>query len=450
MEIELEPGPSLLVILIFAFVFIILMTAKFKVHPFYVLLIAAFGTGISAGMPALTVLQTITEGFGKTLGAIGIIIICGTTIGVILERSGAALQIANFTLRRIGENRIPASVSIFGYTVSIPIFCDSGFVILSPLNKTLAGKAKISMAVMAVVLASALYATHCLVPPHPGPTAAVAAVSDVLHPSLQTNLLGRMVIIGLICAIPGVFAGYFWATRYAKRYWIEARPDVTFESLVAKYEKLPSVWVSFLPILLPVILIGLKSFELLPSGISFIGSPVAALIIGVFVALLLVPKLNAEVLNDWLGDGVKAAGVILAITAAGGSFGSVLRATEIGAYLGQVLSSWDIGLLLPFLMAAAIKTAQGSSTVAIITTAPLIAGMLPSLGLHTGWGPTFVLLAMGAGSIVVSHANDSFFWVVTKFSDLDVKTAFKVFTTATLVIGVVTMGFIYLLSLLFI
>lgn len=151
----------LLVILAVAFLFIIIMTTKFKVHPFIVLLITAFGTGIASGIPADEVISTIGSGFGKTLGSIGIIIIFGTIIGVFLQRSGAALRIAQFTLGLVGKNRVPQSVSIFGYIVSIPIFCDSGFVILNPLNKTLAKQAKISMAVMAVVLASALYATHC-------------------------------------------------------------------------------------------------------------------------------------------------------------------------------------------------------------------------------------------------------------------------------------------------
>lgn len=443
-------GPLLLIILFISFLFIIIMTTKFKVHPFFVLLLAAFGVGISAGLPVADVISNITTGFGRTLGSIGIIIICGTTIGVLLERSGAALSMANFFLKISGKKRVPLATSVFGYTVSIPIFCDSGFVLLSPLNKALAEGAKISMTVMAVVLSSALYATHCLVPPHPGPTAAVASVSEFIDASLQGSLMGRMVVLGLICAIPGVIAGFLWATRFAKKYYIEAKPEVSYDTLMQKYQKLPSAFLSFMPILIPVILIGLKSFSILPSGLAFLGTPVVALIIGVFFALLLVPKWNSEVFSAWLDDGIKAAGVILAITAAGGSFGTIIRATNIGSYLGEVLTQWNPGIFLPFLLAAAIKTAQGSSTVSIITTAPLIAGMLPTIGLATGWGPTFALLSMGAGSIMISHANDSYFWVVTKFSDLDVGTAYRVYTTATFLIGIVTMAFIYILSLFFI
>jgi GntP family gluconate:H+ symporter len=444
MEFRLVQGPVLLVILVVAFLFIIIATVKFKVHAFYVLIVAAFGTGVAAGIPATEVLKKMIEGFGNTMGYIGIIIIAGTTIGVFLERSGAAFQLAQFTLRRIGENRVPLSVSIFGFTVSIPIFCDSGFVVLSPLNRALAARAKISMSVMAVVLASALYTTHCLVPPHPGPTAVVASFNEVLG----QDIMGRVVVFGLLAAIPGVITGYWWATRYAKKFFVQARPEIPYENLINSEKKLPGFVKSLLPILLPVILIGLKSFALLPSAIEFIGVPTAAMLIGVVAALFLVPRWNAEILSDWLGDGVKAAGIILAITAAGGSFGTILRETGVGDYLGQLLSQWKLGLFIPFLIAAAIKTAQGSSTVAIITTAPLIASLLPSLGLDSEWGAVFAVLAMGAGSMVVSHANDSYFWVVTKFSELDTAISFKVYTTATLLIGVVSMIFIVLLYLL--
>ncbi len=173
------PVPFLFLLLTGAFVFIVVMTARFKVHPFFVLLLAAFLTGVTAGLPAEKVISEINDSFGRTLGAIGIVILSGTTIGVLLDRSGAALRMAMFFLRIAGRKRIPLATSLFGYTVSIPIFCDSGFVLLSPLNRSLAKTAGISMSVMAVLLSTALYSTHCLVPPHPGPTAAVAALIGV-------------------------------------------------------------------------------------------------------------------------------------------------------------------------------------------------------------------------------------------------------------------------------
>jgi gluconate:H+ symporter, GntP family len=443
----------LLLLLLAAFVFIIVLTAKFKVHPFFVLLSAAFLTGISAGLPAEKVIVEITEGFGRTLGAIGIVILCGTTIGVLLDRSGAALRMAGFFLWLAGRSRIPLATSLFGYTVSIPIFCDSGFVLLSPLNRSLARTAGISMSVMAVILATALYSTHCLVPPHPGPTAAVALFGEATeHVTAPMRLMGRLVVLGLICALPGVAVGYLWATRFARRYYISPDADssvVASAASLAVPERLPSVAASFAPILLPVALIGLRSFSLLPASFNFFGSPPAALFVGVIAALLLVPRWDSRVLSGWLDDGVRAAGVILAITAAGGSFGAILRLTGIGEHLSRTLSVLDLGLFLPFLLAAALKTAQGSSTVSIITAAPIVAPLLPQLGLAGDWGPVFALLAMGAGSMVMSHANDSYFWVVARFSGLDVGTAYRVYTTATLLVGVTVMGFVYLLSFAF-
>ncbi len=434
----------LILLLLTSFVFIIVMTARLKVHPFFVLLTAAFATGVAAGLPAEKVVTEIAEAFGRTLGSIGIVILCGTSIGVLLERSGAALCMARFFLKLAGQARIPLATSLFGYTVSIPIFCDSGFVLLSPLNKSLARSAGLSMSVMAVVLSSALYSTHCLVPPHPGPTAAVAVMAGTTQ-ALQGVLMGRLVVLGLLCAIPGAVVGYFWATRFARRYYIPPPAEEVREQQLPA--RLPGVAASFIPILLPVTLIALRSFSLLPGRLMFLGAPAVALFAGVAAALFLVPKWTPAVLNDWLDDGVRAAGAILAITAAGGSFGAILRITGIGQSLSGTLSSWDLGLFLPFLLAAALKTAQGSSTVAIITASPIVASLLPQLGLTGEWGPVLALLALGAGSMVVSHANDSYFWVVTRFSGLDVPTAYRVYTSATLVMGVTVIGFIYLVSL---
>jgi len=296
---------------------------------------------------------------------------------------------------------------------------------------------------MAVVLSSALYSTHCLAPPHPGPTAAVAVIADAIGVP-EGVLMGRLLVLGLVCAVPGVVVGYFWATRFARRYYVAPAAEGEREPEIPV--RLPGVVVSFIPILLPVTLIALRSFALLPTPLLFAGHPAVALMIGVGAALFLVPKWDATVLNDWLDDGVRAAGAILAITAAGGAFGAILRVAGIGQSLSQSLSAWDLGLFLPFLLAAVLKTAQGSSTVSIITASPIVASLLPQLGLAGDWGPVLALLALGAGSMVVSHANDSYFWVVTRFSGLDVSTAYRVYTTATLLMGLSILAVIYLLS----
>jgi gluconate:H+ symporter, GntP family len=442
-------GPILLLILVLSVLFIVILTSKFRVHPFLVLLLAAILVGISTGLPTMEILSAIKNGFGNTLGSIGIVIIAGTVIGVILEKTGASLSMANLVLRLVGRERSPLAISIAGYIVGIPIFCDSGFVVLSPLNNALSRISKISMTVMAFALAGPLYVIHCLIPPHPGPTAAAGVLGGDL---------ALIILWGIIAGIPAVFIGLYWALKFASRYYSEPPDGESFEEIVSRLKTLPSPVLSFAPIVIPIILIGLGSFANLdtrPFGqgrlqeiLVFLGDPGIALLSGVFISLILVKKWNPDVLGEWTNQAIRSAGPILAITGAGGAFGYMLRVTPIGDYLGAALLNWEIGLLLPFILAAALKTAQGSSTVSVITTSSLMVPILPQLGLDSNIGVVFVILAMGAGSMVISHANDSYFWVVSKFSNLDVGTAYKTYSTGTLILGVVTMIVVYLLSLL--
>ncbi len=441
-------GPILLVIFAISIVFIVLMTSKVKMNAFLVLLLAAFGVGLAAGLPIDKVLKAIKDGFGNTLGYIGIVIICGTIIGTILERTGAALSMANWVIRRVGAHNSPLAMAITGFIVGIPIFCDSGFVILSSLNKALAERSKISMAVMAVALSGGLYSVHCLIPPHPGATAASGIIGVDL---------GRVIILGLPLAIPAAVVAYFWATKIGRKYWVEAKPEVTYDDLIRKYGRLPNPGVSFIPIILPVILIALKSIAALPTSpfgtggfyktISLIGDPVSALVIGVFLSLILVTNWKEDILGGWMADGIKNAALILGITGAGGAFGTILKVTPIGEYLGNILSPLGLGIFLPFIIAMALKTAQGSSTVAIITSASLVAPLMGTLGFTGTWAPALVVVSMGAGSMIASHANDSYFWVVSKFSDMDTPTAYRAYTTATILEGAATMLCVWIVSL---
>jgi len=444
----MHDGLSLLLLLVLSIVAIILLTAKVRMNAFFVLILVALGVGLAAGIPVEKIAGVMKDGFGSTLGSIGIIIICGTTIGVILERTGAALSMAEAILRIVGKSRVPLSMSVLGFIVGVPIFCDSGFIVLSALNRSLAQRSSISMSVMATALATALYSVHCLVPPHPGATAAAGVIGADI---------GTVILLGLIPAVAAATAGYVWSTRFGRRYEVRPQSEVSIEELKSKYITLPHPIHSFVPIVFPVTLIALKSVAILPSRpfgdqlvfaiLSIAGDPSIALLAGVLVALTLVPKWTKEILDTWLQDGVKNAGLILAITAAGGAFGAVLRATQLGSAAGQSLSMWGLGIFLPFALAAVLKTAQGSSTVAILTAASMISPMLQPLGFAEGYGPVLVVLAMGAGSMIASHANDSYFWVVSKFSNLDLSVALKVFTTATILVGMVAMAVVYLMSL---
>ena len=445
-------GPMLLVILGVAIVMIVMLISRLKVHAFLALLTASFFVGLAAGMNPVEVSKTIMKGFGGTAERIGIVIIAGTIIGVFLEKTGAALTMAEAVLKWVGEKRPALAMSIIGYITSIPVFCDSGFVILSALNKSLSKKTGVSMAVMATALSTGLYATHTLVPPTPGPIAA----ANNLHAEL-----GMVIALGLLVAIPVTIAGYLWATRFASRYDVQAESSISYEELRAHFANLPSGVAAFTPLVLPIFLIGLKSVANFPGAIfgkgtlklviDFVGEPMVALLLGLIACLiLLAPKRDEEVLSGWVGQGIKDSASIIMITAAGGSLGALLAASKIADYLGASLAVFNLGIFLPFIIAAALKTAQGSSTVALITTSAIVYPLLESLGLASPTGAVLATMAVGCGAMVVSHANDSYFWVVAQFSDLKVATAYKCQTLGTLVQGLTGIATVYLLKLILI
>ena len=444
----------LIVILLVAIGFIVLSTSKWKLHPFLALLIAAYGIAFSVGMKYVEIAKTITTGFGGILAYIGIVIVLGTIIGVVLEKSGAAVQMANVVLKVVGKKRPVLAMSIIGYIVSIPVFCDSGFVILNALKRSLVKQLKVSGVAMSVALATGLFATHTLVPPTPGPIAAAG--------NLMVGNLGFVIVVGLFISIFTMLAGYFWAMKQGKRYTsgedlaIDLEKD---EDVVAKYGELPSAFKSFAPIFVPVLLMALESIVKLSFKASsdmlwykvfvFLGNPANALFVGVLFASLLLPKWNEETLSGWVGEGVKNAGEILIITGAGGALGAVLKASGIGDYLGASLQTLSLGIFVPFIIAAALKTAQGSSTTALVLTSTIMYPLLASLGLDSEMGKVLTVMAIGAGALTVSHANDSFFWVVSRFSQMDVPTSYKAYTMATLVQGLVTIGIVAIMSAIF-
>jgi len=441
-------GPLLLAVFIAAIAFIIVMTSRVGMNAFLVLLFAAFGFGLASGMPPLDVVKTVTTGFGGILGYIGIVIIAGTIIGTILEKSRATLSMADAVLKVVGTARSSLAMSVTGAVVSISVFCDSGFVILSSLNRTLAKKTGKSMTVMAVALGSGLYATHTFVPPTPGPIAAAGTLGADL---------GLVILLGLIVSVPAVAAGWLWAEKFCSRYYVEPVLETT---ILDESAPRPGALGSFAPIAIPIALITLKSVADFPShplgtgalrtGFDFFGDPTVALLIGVFFAFLLLPKWDADHLNGWVGEGLRNAAAIVMITGAGGAFGAVLKATPIGDYLGSSLAHWHLGIFLPFVIAAALKTAQGSSTVALITTSALVSPLLAELGLDGTPGRALTVLAIGAGAMIMSHANDSYFWVVSQFSGLDTPTAYRTHSLGTLVQGVVSIAVVFVLSLVLI
>ncbi|AZV42439.1 gluconate transporter [Peribacillus asahii] len=433
----------LFVVLLIGVLLIVVATTKFKVHPFLSLLLGTLFVGFASGMPLAKIVENINSGFGGLMGGIGLVIVFGTIIGTILEKAGAALRMAEVVLRIVGPKRPQFAMSLIGYIVSIPVFCDSGFVILNSLRKALAKRAKVALASMSVALATGLYATHTLVPPTPGPIAAAGNIG-------ADGFLGTIILIGLITAIPAVVVGYLWATKVASKIEVEDDgEELDYEEIVRSFGKMPSTFQAFLPIVLPIVLIGAGSIVSVAgiegnaaAFLNFLGQPVIALLAGVVAALTLLPKYDEETLTNWIGEALLDAAPILLITGAGGAFGTVIKNTGIA----EMIQGWNLGdmfsgalfLLVPFLIAAALKTAQGSSTAALVITSSLIAPMLPTLGIEGAVPLALVVMAVGAGAMTVSHVNDSFFWVVTQFSGMKVTDAYKAQTMATLMQGLVT------------
>lgn len=423
---------------------IVVLTARLHLHPFFALLIASFAVGLGVQLSVPEIVTAAKEGFGNIMKSLGFIIVLGTTLGVVLEKNGSTGVMANYILRKIGKHYPALAMSVIGFIVGLPIFCDSGFIVLSGLNTTLAKKTNTRVIVMAVSMATGLYAVHCLIPPHPGAAAAAGLIGVPF---------GKLIITGGLIAIPAMLVGYLYAVYAGNKIPGQAILKDAEESNTPTVQKPPSVISAFLPVIVPILLIALKSIiETNMPGewklLTALGDPVMALLIGVLLALYANKPFVYKQVNGWLQEAVEKAGGILVIIGAGGAFGAVLAATHIGQHLGNTLPLAGMGILFPFLLTSFLKTAQGSSTVAIITAASIIEPLLPALGLVTPEGKLLCVLSMGAGSMMVSHANDAYFWVIAKFEKIDMTSMLKVYSVATVLMGLTTLLMVYLLSLI--
>jgi GntP family gluconate:H+ symporter len=387
-----------IILLITIIILIVIFISKIELHPFLTLLFAGILFGLFSGMKLDKIISSLLTGFGSTLSSIGIVIVAGTIIGVFLEKTGSAYKIAESLLKLFKKNNVPAVMNVMGFIIAIPVFCDSGFVILSTLNKALTKKAGLSLSITALALSLGLYATHTMVPPTPGPVAATGI--------LQADL-GLVIILGILVSIPVAISGLIFAKVYGKKIYIEPEINIEDNHKNINYQVMPSLLVSIMPILIPILLIILKSISEFPNNplntsliktiINFAGNPSIALLIGFFFCLLLPEKIEKNMLSaaGWVGEGIKNAAIIILITAAGGSFGQILRDSPLSGIIGNYFTKLNIGLLLPFIIAAALKTAQGSSTVAIITTAYLILPLLEPMHFTTDIAKGLAVVAIG-------------------------------------------------------
>jgi len=449
-------------LLVVSILAIILLSSRFRLHTFAVLFLLAVAVGLLAGLPAADVLKHLRAGFGHTLEKIGLLVILGTVLGSLLDHSRATQSLATAILRRIGTDRTPLAVLLMAFLVGLPIFCDSGFIVLSGLVLSLAARlapdaagqeqARATHLQLVLCLAGGLYAVHCLVPPHPGITAAVGILG------VDT---GRMILLGTVLAIPGTAFAYGWA-RFAGKRFGPSMQDPAGQPLVPTPDpetastNLPSATGALLAILVPIGLIALKSLlslspdrfpALVLAVAGFLGDPIAALCVGVVLALGLVRPLNKTVFNQVIEESIVKAGPVLAIVGAGGAFGEIIQHLGLEQSLSAFAGKSGLGLLVPFGLAVLLKTAQGSSTVAVLSVASLVKPLLPALGLATAWDQELALAAMGAGSMTLSHANDAYFWVISRFGRVDAPTLFRSYSLLSVGMGLSTFILIWLLPL---
>lgn len=427
-------------LLVISILLIIILSSTFKINTFFVLVLVAMGVGLLAGFDGETVIKTLKVGFGGTLEKIGLLIVLGTVLGILLDHTRATLSLAHLILAQTGERYATVAMSLTGFVVGLPIFCDSGFVVLSGLAVSLAHQLPQQRVALATSLATGLFGVHCLVPPHPGITAAAGILNVEI---------GQLMLWGVLLAVPVTVAAFFWLRYLAPREVLLAPSEPARMPLPSA--ALPSATRSALPIVVPIALIALKSlwpvalFPNLTPIVTFMGEPVVALLLGICVALPLLRPLRSDELNRLFDEAIIKAGPILIVTAAGGAFGEIIKLLRLGEVLGESLAGGSWGILVPFGLAALFKTAQGSSTVAVISAASIISPLLASLGLDSQTGKILALLAMGAGSMCFSHANDSYFWVIARFSHLSVSATLRSFSSATAVMSVVALVSLMLL-----
>ncbi|WP_211243635.1 GntP family permease [Paracoccus hibiscisoli] len=426
-----EPGMEFQLIagLGFAIFLLIFLVVKTKVHAIIALIIAASVSGLIGGMMPADVINSITTGFGRTLSTIGLVIGFGVMMGRILEVSGAAEQMAYSLIRWVGKKREDWAMVLTGYIVSIPIFCDSAFVILSPLVKALARNSGKSVLTLGIALAGGLMLTHHAVPPTPGPLG-VAGIYGVD--------LGLMIFWGIVFTIPGMAVIVFYARAMGPRLERMILAD-TGEDIAAAYRQfetaaddrqkvLPSLGLSVLPLVLPIVLIFMNTIattivrlsddpelanNIAVQAMSFFGNPVIAVAMGLLVAIYtLLPGCPREEVLRYMEQGVESAGIILLVTGAGGALGSVLRDSGVGDVIGQAVAGLAIpAVLIPFVISSLVRLIQGSGTVAMITGASISAPILMNM---PDVNMVFAAQAAAIGSMVFGYFNDSYFWVINR------------------------------------
>lgn len=450
-------GVPLIIAFVVAIVVMILLISKLKIHPFLSIMGISLVLAIVAGIKLTEIPGIIGAGFSGTFTSIGIVIILGAFIGTVLEKTGAALKLADMVISLVGEKHPELAIELMGWVVSIPVFCDSGFVILNPIRKALVKRTRTSSVAMTVCLSCGLYIAHVFIPPTPGPIAAAQTLG------VGENLL-LVMGLGALCSIFPLIAGFIYAKAIGKK--IKSADEIaesgetvkSYEELKAEYGKLPGGLNAIAPLVVPILLMAASSIVSMAKAtgwladlFTFLGTPIMALAVGTVLAIIqLLGAGKRDEFYTLTNDTLKTVGPILFVTAAGGVLGKVIASSDMVNFITEHASVLQaMGIFFPFLLAAILKSAQGSSTVAITTTAGIVAPLLGVLGFTTPAGIALVVMAIGAGAMTVSHANDSYFWVVTNFGEMTPEEGYRTQTLMTLIIGIASMVEIFILNLIF-
>ena len=420
-----------MIISVISFIALFYFSYRFKIKPFLTLLIASFLSGIFLKIDILDTLYLIYKGFFSIVLIIGPIIIIGTVLGKFLNETGTSKKMVNTFISYFGIDNIPLSLNLIGLIISIPVFCDAAFILMSSIVKDLSRITKKNIILLSVCLATGLYSAHVFIPPTPGPIAASAIINADI---------GLLFLIGIVVGIIVSISGYVWMKFLFKKEFKINPGEIKSHDFTSDRSI-----VSFLPVIVPILLISpstiikypkldinelpfLKIFEI-------IGKPEIALLIGFLMTLIFLKKDEIQSTPQWIIKSLKNSFGILLITGAGGALGFIIRESGIIDNLNLNIATGLASIFSVFILATIIKTIQGSSTVAIVTTCAITAPILQSIGMTSELEKVILIISIGSGAMTISHVNDSYFWVVTKYSNIEMNDVLKYFSSATLIQG---------------
>ncbi|MVU83158.1 GntP family permease [Nocardia sp. ET3-3] len=456
--------PGLLLLCGAAIAVLLIAIIRFKLEPFIALLLTGLGLALAAGLPVNQIVGTalksgdslLETGFGSILGHIAVIIGLGTVLGAILERSGGADVLTAKLLSLFGEKGAPVAMGLLGLIFGIPVFFDIGIFVLAPLVYVAAKRGGRSLVLYALPMLAGLSMTHAFLPPHPGPV----SLGGLLGVSL-----GWLIVMGFVCGIPGfIAAGIVWGSWIGKRVQIEVPADFLVgaeidgadgpgtpagDAATATLVKRPSVGLIGAIIAIPLVLILGATFgsQLLTKGskplqvLTFLGTPAVALLLTVLVAFYVLGIRRGSTVQELsavTAESLRPVGMLLLVVGAGAFFGKVISATGIGTALAHTMAAAGLPVIvLAYVISCGLRIAQGSATVAIVTTGGIVAPLVHEQG-YSQVALALIAMSIAAGSIILSHVNDGGFWIISKFFNMSVKQTLQTWTVLETVLSVVS------------